>query len=44
MMGDYFKKQLLESVHRGAFELAYAGFVKMADMLWRCVYLAKPKF
>ncbi|XP_033733610.1 thyroid adenoma-associated protein homolog [Pecten maximus] len=35
VMGDYFKKQLLESVHRGAFELAYAGFVKMADMLWR---------
>ncbi|XP_069117931.1 tRNA (32-2'-O)-methyltransferase regulator THADA-like isoform X2 [Argopecten irradians] len=35
VMGEYFKKQLLESVHRGAFELAYAGFVKMADMLWR---------
>ncbi|XP_021344138.1 thyroid adenoma-associated protein homolog, partial [Mizuhopecten yessoensis] len=35
VMGKYFRKQLLESVHRGAFELAYAGFVKMADMLWR---------
>uniref|UniRef100_X2AWR9 tRNA (32-2'-O)-methyltransferase regulator THADA n=1 Tax=Capitella teleta TaxID=283909 RepID=X2AWR9_CAPTE len=35
-IGDYFIAQLLESRHRGAFELAYAGFVKMADMLWRC--------
>ncbi|VDH97201.1 Hypothetical predicted protein [Mytilus galloprovincialis] len=34
-IGSYFKTQLLESIHRGAFELAYAGFVKMCDMLWR---------
>lgn len=37
-IGCYFKTQLLESIHRGAFELAYAGFVKMCDMLWRWVY------
>ncbi|XP_041351215.1 thyroid adenoma-associated protein homolog [Gigantopelta aegis] len=35
LIGDYFKNQLLESIHRGAFELAYAGFVQMCDMLWR---------
>ena len=34
-IGEYFVKQLLESRHRGAFELAYAGFVKMTEMLWR---------
>ncbi|XP_046339064.2 thyroid adenoma-associated protein homolog [Haliotis rufescens] len=34
-LGSYFTTQLLESKHRGAFELAYAGFVKMCEMLWR---------
>ncbi len=34
-IGSFFTSQLLQSRHRGAFELAYAGFVKMADMLWR---------
>ncbi|PVD25967.1 hypothetical protein C0Q70_13634 [Pomacea canaliculata] len=34
-IGFYFKKQLMESLHRGAFELAYAGFVMMCQMLWR---------
>ena len=34
-MGQYFKQQLMESLHRGAFELAYAGFVMMCQMLWK---------
>ncbi|KAK3597815.1 hypothetical protein CHS0354_029374 [Potamilus streckersoni] len=34
-IGEYFQNQLLESKHRGAFELAYAGFVKMTEMLWK---------
>lgn len=34
-IGEYFTHQLLESRHRGAFELAYAGFVKMTSALWR---------
>jgi hypothetical protein len=36
LVGKYFTKQLLESRHRGAFELAYAGFVQMTSMLWNC--------
>ncbi|XP_006990565.1 tRNA (32-2'-O)-methyltransferase regulator THADA isoform X1 [Peromyscus maniculatus bairdii] len=35
-MGDYFKQHLLQSRHRGAFELAYTGFVKLTDVLNRC--------
>ena len=35
-IGSYFTRQLLESRHRGAFELAYAGFVQMTEMLWHC--------
>ncbi|KAK7482199.1 hypothetical protein BaRGS_00026548, partial [Batillaria attramentaria] len=37
-MGAYFKQQLMESLHRGAFELAYAGFVMMCQMLWKAVW------
>ena len=33
-IGEYFRRQLLQSRHRGAFELAYAGFVKMVHTLW----------
>ncbi|KAM3931868.1 tRNA (32-2'-O)-methyltransferase regulator THADA [Leptodactylus fuscus] len=35
-MGDYFKHHLLQSRHRGAFELAYVGFVKLTEMLIGC--------
>ncbi|XP_068014938.1 tRNA (32-2'-O)-methyltransferase regulator THADA isoform X2 [Melanerpes formicivorus] len=35
-IGDYFKHHLLHSRHRGAFELAYAGFVQLIEMLSRC--------
>ncbi|XP_073528138.1 tRNA (32-2'-O)-methyltransferase regulator THADA isoform X2 [Phyllobates terribilis] len=35
-MGDYFKHHLLQSRHRGAFELAYVGFVKLTEMLIEC--------
>ncbi|NXM79296.1 THADA protein, partial [Serilophus lunatus] len=35
-IGDYFKHHLLQSRHRGAFELAYAGFVQLTEMLPRC--------
>ncbi|XP_077341799.1 tRNA (32-2'-O)-methyltransferase regulator THADA isoform X1 [Lithobates pipiens] len=35
-MGEYFKHHLLQSRHRGAFELAYVGFVKLTDMLIGC--------
>ncbi|XP_028676788.2 thyroid adenoma-associated protein homolog isoform X2 [Erpetoichthys calabaricus] len=35
-IGQYFRQQLLQSRHRGAFELAYVGFVKLTDMLSRC--------
>ncbi|XP_052801972.1 thyroid adenoma-associated protein homolog [Mya arenaria] len=34
-IGKYFTSLLLESKHRGAFELAYAGFVKVTEVLWR---------
>ncbi|MED6241563.1 hypothetical protein ATANTOWER_019893, partial [Ataeniobius toweri] len=32
-VGLYFRQQLLQSRHRGAFELAYVGFVRLTDML-----------
>ncbi|XP_071433610.1 tRNA (32-2'-O)-methyltransferase regulator THADA [Pithys albifrons albifrons] len=35
-IGDYFKHHLLQSRHRGAFELAYAGFVQLTERLSRC--------
>ncbi|XP_020856915.1 tRNA (32-2'-O)-methyltransferase regulator THADA isoform X2 [Phascolarctos cinereus] len=35
-IGDYFKQHLLQSRHRGAFELAYTGFVKLTQVLTRC--------
>ncbi|XP_034857566.1 thyroid adenoma-associated protein isoform X3 [Mirounga leonina] len=35
-IGDYFKQHLLQSRHRGAFELAYTGFVKLTEILNRC--------
>uniref|UniRef100_A0A670K1I0 tRNA (32-2'-O)-methyltransferase regulator THADA n=1 Tax=Podarcis muralis TaxID=64176 RepID=A0A670K1I0_PODMU len=35
-IGEYFKHHLLKSRHRGAFELAYAGFVKLTEVLSRC--------
>ncbi|NXA46117.1 THADA protein, partial [Nothocercus julius] len=35
-IGDYFKHHLLQSRHRGAFELAYAGFVQLTEILPRC--------
>ncbi|XP_058407325.1 thyroid adenoma-associated protein isoform X1 [Diceros bicornis minor] len=35
-IGDYFKQHLLQSRHRGAFELAYTGFVKLTEILKRC--------
>lgn len=34
-VGRYFREQLLQSRHRGAFELAYVGFVNLTDMLCR---------
>ncbi|XP_022790978.1 thyroid adenoma-associated protein homolog isoform X3 [Stylophora pistillata] len=34
-IGDFFTKVLLTSKHRGAFELAYTGFVKLCTVLWR---------
>ncbi|XP_066534782.1 thyroid adenoma-associated protein isoform X2 [Hoplias malabaricus] len=34
-VGQYFREQLLQSRHRGAFELAYVGFVRLTDTLCR---------
>ncbi|ESO99953.1 hypothetical protein LOTGIDRAFT_112768, partial [Lottia gigantea] len=34
-VGSYFITQLLQSKHRGAFELAYAGFVMLTERLWK---------
>ncbi|KAJ8248320.1 hypothetical protein GJAV_G00240740 [Gymnothorax javanicus] len=34
-VGRYFREQLLQSRHRGAFELAYVGFVRLTAMLCR---------
>ncbi|KAM6956245.1 thyroid adenoma-associated protein [Aplochiton taeniatus] len=34
-VGLYFRQQLLQSRHRGAFELAYVGFVRLTEMLCR---------
>ncbi|XP_016355970.1 thyroid adenoma-associated protein [Sinocyclocheilus anshuiensis] len=34
-VGQYFREQLLQSRHRGAFELAYVGFVRLTEMLCR---------
>ncbi len=34
-VGKYFQEQLLQSRHRGAFELAYVGFVRLTEMLCR---------
>uniref|UniRef100_A0A8C1F6H6 tRNA (32-2'-O)-methyltransferase regulator THADA n=1 Tax=Cyprinus carpio carpio TaxID=630221 RepID=A0A8C1F6H6_CYPCA len=34
-VGKYFREQLLQSRHRGAFELAYVGFVRLTEMLCR---------
>ncbi|XP_048585812.1 thyroid adenoma-associated protein homolog isoform X2 [Nematostella vectensis] len=35
-IGDFFTAVLLTSKHRGAFELAYTGFMKLCEVLWRC--------
>ncbi|XP_031550253.1 thyroid adenoma-associated protein homolog [Actinia tenebrosa] len=35
-IGDFFTTVLLTSKHRGAFELAYTGFVKLCSTLWIC--------
>lgn len=36
-IGDFFTTVLLTSKHRGAFELAYTGFVKLCSTLWMLV-------
>ena len=35
-IGQLFTNMLLTSKHRGAYELAHDGFVKLCHMLWRC--------
>ncbi|XP_028408527.1 thyroid adenoma-associated protein homolog [Dendronephthya gigantea] len=35
-IGELFTNILLTSKHRGAYELAHEGFVKLCHMLWRC--------
>ncbi|XP_063474172.1 tRNA (32-2'-O)-methyltransferase regulator THADA isoform X8 [Symphalangus syndactylus] len=42
-IGDYFKQHLLQSRHRGAFELAYTGFVKLTEALNRCPNVSLQK-
>ncbi|XP_027273731.1 thyroid adenoma-associated protein isoform X5 [Cricetulus griseus] len=42
-IGDYFKQHLLQSRHRGAFELAYTGFVKLTEILNRCSAVSLQK-
>ncbi|XP_042531416.1 thyroid adenoma-associated protein isoform X1 [Dipodomys spectabilis] len=42
-MGNYFKQHLLQSRHRGAFELAYTGFVKLTEILNRCPNVSLQK-
>ncbi|XP_031211387.1 thyroid adenoma-associated protein [Mastomys coucha] len=42
-IGDYFKQHLLQSRHRGAFELAYTGFVKLMETLNRCSNVSLQK-
>ncbi|XP_077815774.1 tRNA (32-2'-O)-methyltransferase regulator THADA isoform X7 [Macaca mulatta] len=42
-IGDYFKQHLLQSRHRGAFELAYTGFVKLTEVLNRCPNVSLQK-
>ncbi|XP_028620946.1 thyroid adenoma-associated protein [Grammomys surdaster] len=42
-IGDYFKQHLLQSRHRGAFELAYTGFVKLTEILNRCSNVSLQK-
>ncbi|XP_054423219.1 tRNA (32-2'-O)-methyltransferase regulator THADA [Pteronotus mesoamericanus] len=42
-MGDHFKQHLLQSRHRGAFELAYTGFVKLTEILNRCPNVSLQK-
>ncbi|XP_073905688.1 tRNA (32-2'-O)-methyltransferase regulator THADA isoform X8 [Castor canadensis] len=42
-IGEYFKQHLLQSRHRGAFELAYTGFVKLTEILNRCPHVSLQK-
>ncbi|XP_036080746.1 thyroid adenoma-associated protein isoform X3 [Rousettus aegyptiacus] len=42
-IGAHFKKHLLQSRHRGAFELAYTGFVKLTEILNRCPNVSLQK-